>query len=577
MTALWKAEIRLTLVGPFLMKGLATRAFGLDAAQLRDGSGRALIPAGQIRGVIRQAAEELGDLPEDAWRRLFGEAPETGVDGEESRGALSFTDLVAHSGARRGDPAPRLTTVAIDDETGAAEEGKIRTVEAVAQPGEEVEFAGVALFLASSEAEAMEIAAALDSALAIVPAIGAFKTIGYGEVRASSVTLDGLVSDLANPSAADPGPGLFELRFRLDRALMIAPGMPEGNVFVSAETIPGSVLKGALARRLVLGGWRIDAAEAKRDRSLTRLRIGAAQPWCDDDALAPVGDHAALQRGKGQLGAPPPGDAAASLAETLGPLRKPPSFFHDEKRERIDPDDRSRPPAPSLRLDVRTRVAIQEGVAKDTALFTHIAIDSDGVEWRAEVDLPEGDEAAPLRRALADGLFDIGKTKAAMVQTRLHSKSPAPEPCHGRWRLRLLSPAHLVRAAEMKTESSLLNALEGYWIAASRGALRVVQGQIGEEIKPLIFASQSLLGGAAVWRLPQFDRSRYEPLVLTEAGSVFILEGAEEPGGAACLDTWQRHGLPRRPDLPEWPYTLHTRENGYGACEVTRWEGDHVV
>ncbi|MGB8899356.1 MAG: RAMP superfamily CRISPR-associated protein, partial [Methylocella sp.] len=197
MSEIVRLSVALTLRSPFMFQGLANAMLGIDAANLRGESGRPVIPADQIKGVLRAACEVLKDhkldiAPEALLNRLFGaESPKHKENDFESydrphRGLLIAGDLAA------GLPEKsELTTtrIEIDDETGAVKSGALQVVELVAPFGKEVAFKGEFVLLAEKGVEPEQVESLLSRALALVPAIGAFKSAGFGEIVASEVKI----------------------------------------------------------------------------------------------------------------------------------------------------------------------------------------------------------------------------------------------------------------------------------------------------------------------------------------------------------------------------------------------------
>ena len=141
-------DLSVRLRSPFLMQGLAAGRLGLDATALRDEEGRPLVPADQVKGLLRAACFTLSQatngrlVDQDAIDALFGaESPKRGTTGSgeqdaPNRGALIVGDLAGP--AKLG--ASTATRVHIDPATGAARTGHLQIVELAAPLGTEVTF-----------------------------------------------------------------------------------------------------------------------------------------------------------------------------------------------------------------------------------------------------------------------------------------------------------------------------------------------------------------------------------------------------------------------------------------------------
>jgi len=108
---------------------------------------------------------------------------------------------------------------------------------------------------------------------------------------------------------------------------------------------------------------------------------------------------------------------------------------------------------------------------------------------------------------------------------------------------------------------------EQAWHEISAGKLRLLR----------YFARQRLSGGKHRQKIMQNSSNSYRPWLLTEAGSVFVLQGKEDI--ADMIKLWLSQGLPiadsaiqwyRLGDVPAqyWQYTPFVPENGYGEIAV---------
>ncbi|MEZ5792195.1 MAG: RAMP superfamily CRISPR-associated protein [Nitratireductor sp.] len=179
----YECSISLKLESPFLSAGLAAPAFGLDVTQLRDVSGRPIFPAGQIRGVIRNALQVLSD------HGYAGAVPVLGMFGDKDKedsgegepGRMRFRDLRA----TEPEEPQSNTRIRINETTGAVEQGHLLVTEIAWPIGKHVDFAGKVAFFAASGDDAKTIRTVLEKALKLVQSIGAFKTSGFGRIESA--------------------------------------------------------------------------------------------------------------------------------------------------------------------------------------------------------------------------------------------------------------------------------------------------------------------------------------------------------------------------------------------------------
>lgn len=598
-------SIALSVRSPFMFRGLDGRAFGVDVACLRDELERPIIPADQIRGVLREA---LGDLAAvgagiklSEIDRVFGRTsadleqdPRARNVPERSRiifGDLHAAGMVKNPAARPGTPdgtevplgaACETARVEIDDMTGAAETGKLQFIELVAPFGAAVRFTGNILLFAPP-AEAGRWQQLLSRAVGLVSEIGAFKSVGFGEVLAGQVQ-----HVPATPSAtATLGlPERFTVRLRFDRPILVDAELIADNAFSGRDVVPGAVFKGALARHLELGGHRPEAGELSAAlaalsfshafpesttagvRDLRPLPLSLVAASREDGSEPIVGDALRVPDGAGAMIAGHPalfrgdwkGGWTAHAATALG--RPQPRYSIGIAR-------------------THTKIDAVSETAETGALFTTISRPAhlNGVprSWLLDVDLgsvPEGAERetldAVLRQCLADGLHGIGKTAAsARFEITAETTAAAVAPIHGtrdEYALVLETPALLLDRIALSGEAGWSSGPADAYAAYFRGILP------GAELLSF-FASQKLAGGYLARRRRAYGEGLYQPFLLTEAGSVFRLRLSNP----AQLRELVRAGLPVVPleeaEALTWENCPFVPENGYGRISADHLSG----
>jgi len=548
-----RCRVAVTLEAPFLMRGIEGLGFGVDAAQLRDAHGRAVIPGDQLRGLLRQAVRDLTGAGSSFEIDVFG-PPAKDQQGStaETRGHLVVGDLSAACPATE-EILPR---VAIDGETGSAKSGHLVMVEAVAPIGRPVVFTGELVVLVE-QGQAQSAVDKLTAALGLIPSIGAFQTAGFGRV------VETVLDPVGQPEGLLPTPirqrhgQRFAWSFGFDRPLLVAADKLEANVLAGTEVVPGAALKGALARRLRLAGK--DTDQPPWDGIVSGLRIGHAFPrWQGVEhgralPLSVVTDRdATLWR-----------DELREAEASLLPNDSVPLFQPDWKSKALPSIRAKLGIGGGLKQLMRTRTAIDEvrGAADDGSLFSYRMIDPMDVRWRCEVDTAGlgGAELDLVLEILAAGLEGIGKTDAAMVEPALQPAAalPAPQPVPGTsdtFAVMLETPALILDTPDLASEATLVQAFKDYFDRASGGKVKLVR----------FFASESWAGGIVAR-----GRSPYRPFVLVDAGSCFLLEGDPAP-----IAGWLKDGLP----LPRWAVQegldwrtcRYLPENGFGAISVNR-------
>ncbi|HLO75260.1 MAG TPA: RAMP superfamily CRISPR-associated protein [Magnetospirillum sp.] len=529
-----QATIRLTLESPFVSQGLTSAGFGFDVAQARGADGKVLLPGDLLRGNLRQAFLDLGFDPGP----LFGRES---ADGDEpARGRLILGDLVAVTSESNG---ASLTRIEIADDTGSVESGALVCIELPFPIGQQVVLEGPLILVTTDKTEIDR----LGKALRLIPAIGAFKSVGFGRVEKAEIVKSSRRS-LVLPSPRATGGDRVQATMTFDRPLLVDARRIADNVFQGAEVIPGAVLKGALAVRL-------DGALAQ---DLTAAVFGHAFPLFDDSetlshqalplSLVCDADQTILR------------DALhCDRREPPLPSGKAPKFRTDWK----SPDDLLREhgltPDRGFAFDTRTRTAIdpERGAAKDGQLFSYSMVVPGDCRWRAVIDRGDAthDGFRTLLAVLEEGLDGIGKSQARAEIRLSDAPPPVAEPVPGNgdlWALTLSTPALLNTPEALKEPEDLRKDYASYWRHAA-----------GMELINF-FATQRLAGGYQAIRYPS-RKDGYYPWLLTEPGSVFLLKG-----DGTVLSQLLRGNLPLPPWLAgaDWKTCPFIPGNGYGAFRL---------
>jgi hypothetical protein len=192
-----------------------------------------------------------------------------------------------------------------------------------------------------------------------------------------------------------------------------------------------------------------------------------------------------------------------------------------------------------------------------------------------------------LNEIIGSGLRGLGKTKAQAEMTTLKKGTIMPahhsssDPVDGCWIISLQTPALLFdptfqlvnqpKSNDLENGGGLFAAYAEVWKQLSNDSLMLVR----------FFAQQQLAGGWYLHRRFQSGKP-YNPFVLTDAGSVFVLKAATEKEVEArrWIDEWLSFGLPlpgwavneryaREGKLgSHWTNCPYLPENGYGEINV---------
>lgn len=577
--------VSLTVRSPFMFQGLANSRLGIDAPLLRDELDRVVIPADQIRGVLRSACWQLTRdapqiAPEPLFKKLFGAAsPENPNHDPDQydrpdRGALIAGDLVADAAGK----SLETTRIEIDDETGAAKSGALQIVELAAPFGKDVSFGGKLHLMAADNDETIAVEKLLSRAIRLVPAIGAFKSAGFGEIITASVSRDGTPEPVV-AAVGGSAPDRLAYRITFDRPFVVDARRETDNLFVGETVVPGGALKGALAAKLaVVAG--IDPKNDGWGEALAALRISHAFPESDVGTLSgfPIPHSLYCWNSNGQLRFD---DALfqddAEIESFVEKNKAAPTHPIDWKGAFFNAlSDKGLVPArPNIDPQPRTHVRIdgEQLIAVEGALFTTVAQGVCNGEtpraWRVVLDFSNvaEDRRAALRGLIENRLHNVGRTGASVTFEAIDDQAVPDANALGRIRLNrapepisidengkrlhamtLVTPALLT---DPRSATSIETQYEDY-IAAQTGGLLV-----------RCYTSRRLAGGYIATRYRPYGQSYY-PFVLTEPGSVFLVAG----GDAGKLDAIARFGLPpialSHSPAPTWENCPYLRENGYG-------------
>ena len=576
-------ELALAVRSPFMFEGLVNDRLGIDSAFIRGQDGEAIIPAAQVKGVLRDVMEHLAAATSliapaeiDA---LFGVASAPNEDEQDrpSRGLAYFADL---SASNPGESSS-ITRIAIDDETGVVKTGHLQVVELAAPLGAIETFTGRLVIRYSKGLNEAKVEKALNAAIRLIPSIGAYKSAGFGEIVAAECRLTRIVaSELAPVRRSDGLRAVLDVRF--DRPILVDTIRHTDNAFFSSTIIPGSAFKGALAERLALAGENPENAESVFHEALSRLHISHARPLAEADGALIGGDLPIPQSlfyvktDKGYLVA----DAITAPAPGSGILfkgvAKAPEQVAFAKHEVVE-TFRNALGLPAFSGDrlIRTHVGLNEDgegarldlesrnfTAADEKLYSTSTVSTKNTLWRLIVDgsnITDKEIATQLLGVFSEELDGIGRTAATASFTEAKS-APAPNVPDGPVvDILLVTPAVLFDPIDggQVTQQDLGNLYASYFE-------RVLGTKLINYFARPIFAGQY----PAVRRRPY--GKAYYPFVQTKPGAVFRLAIPSEEARKALTEALQ-FGLPV-PTLggkaATWKTCPFVPENGYGAITI---------
>ncbi len=567
-------EIAIDVVGPFLTQSSSARGYGVDAPLARTGEKEketAYLPFSLIKGKLLQAWQEIG-ADKATLEYLGAECGNAENEGsvEAKPGRIHFGDLIHREPEKKNRPLRHR--IRIDRKTGCADDGALQVIESPFAAGETIRFSGPVRFYGKAE-EAANVRQWIEWGLRWTGSLGAERTNGFGRIAKVEVTPS--QSD-ASTGASAPGSAL-QFALLPDSPFCLALQRKSGNLFESVSEIPGGVLKGAIARILLLeGNGRMSdpvdsnlgqrvPAYAALCRHFEQVRFTHSLPSQEGSEVRPSRPPLSLVKvsrfpAKGDDFYDVVSRESACLIRELAPQ------FDIDWKTREDIDERFGWPKRERELRVRTAIQADTLRASDEKLFAYELISPKGLEWLGSADLSRvpsdarAEVAQQLGALLEQGLASFGKTKtSAKVSWKDHRPrfESRKAPIKGEWRISLTTPALLCEASDITRSTGsadeLFAAYQKRWSALSKGRLTLKR----------FFARQSLAGGYYLYRRFQTPGA-YQPWLLTNAGSVFVLTGA-----ADCEDLikdWLAKGL----DVPgaTWKTCPFIPENGYGEIAV---------
>lgn len=594
--------VTLRLRSPFLFEALETSGFGIDGPALRDAKGWPILPGDHLRGHLSHAIRAIGSAdPRRAHvhARLFGgpslEEDESAPQNVPRRGIIDVPDFRAEPRyhCRESDvtdetrdegptrPLPRAGThagvrVEIDPRSGAASEGKLQFVELVAPQGAIVTFVG-SIRIRADASEATTFRDLLSDALALIPAVGGSKTVGFGEVVRKH-TFVGAATSASTSGAPAPATGdRFEVTVTFDRPLLVDGWTNATNVFRGGTIVPGAAIKGALA---AASAEEADAGELRGalGAALSAVSISHAFPLVETMAGTVLGDRplplslvATRDENKEVLFADCLRDEAwsALIDRSAVAVGHAIDWKHDDETRIRAVISR---PRSGLERRPRGRVAIDDkGVAAKGQLFVVAPVETEGRTWRFVIDRNGADEDA-FRRLLSEmaaGVPGIGRTGARMT---VASWSEDRRPTVAQSLVRVGGLERSAWVVRLETGAMLtdptcpLDHAEQY-----RRAFAALSGCEGLELVGH-FARRKTIGGYMVTRHRRRGRRQYVTTDLTLPGAVFALAGE---GVGAFLERAAATGLGAvhfvdgdAVVLTDWRVTPYVAENGWGRISV---------
>ena len=566
-----RRTIKITVQGPLVSQSNDLPGFGIDAAMSCDVDGKPYLAGSHVWGKVREALttfdaayRECGAFSGFDLARWLGKTRnvESGVDEEEfddldgraTRRLIHISDCKGSS-----DEAAIRSRVAIDPATGAALDGALQTIETRWKPGKEVIFTGiVTVMLPDPEADMALRAVSL--ALNWTIQMGAFGSIGFGQVLSAE-----LLDNVRDKSTSQTSPLASSLEVRLDfdgEPFLVSEGRVTPNSFASSEIIPGAAFKGALINLINanVGAPPGTFSHTGREKfpliaeHIDSIRVRHFFPTINTERPNRI-PFDLRQTGRSMAHSVAWDSDGSEII----------SFLPDWKmQQKKDASNCVGWPEIKRELRIRTEIDPRFRAARAERLFGLEMCQTHGVLWHGKIDLFDVSEnkrpdlIKELSTVLQHGLPGFGRSKTfAHVELRDGDAEIQVNGRKNQFILELQSNA-LIRCPNQTYQDA--------FSTLSDDALICSEWFIREK-----------LAGAAFLAERYFNRKRYRPYLLSEAGSVFVLEvrdGRENVAEKTVL-SWLRKGLQISDSVQAfydtdatWKTCPYIPENGYGEVRL---------
>ncbi|HHJ20680.1 MAG TPA: hypothetical protein ENJ84_12800 [Gammaproteobacteria bacterium] len=599
-------KIGLTLKGPLITQASDPGDLGLDMVVATHQDGAHYLPGTLIVGKLRQALEELKEVvslrgggPMTDWFKpdldtWLGRPSQTGLPNTKQLYFSDF-DLDAESSSkmRSGLVRDRIT---IEAETGAVKPRHIVMIENPFVSGEEYTFTGTLHFFTT---EAATILKHIKTGFNWFSQVGAMKSVGFGQVVGVGFG-EPTYATITPPASAPPAvtTPYVDLVIKPIYPFCITGRSLSDNLFESAAIIPGGAIIGSIATTWshLVGqhdGRIGDDPERKQlKENFSKLRITHAFPSTADNKRPVVAPLSLVTIDGDQK-------TYYDVARLEAPCLingQPPDFALDWKDNE---DTLKEYPWPFIRMkewgwaslsaELRVRTAIDRDYhrSKKSQLFAYEQVVPSGKAWYSRLDLSRiADDYTrsavleQLRTLVEQGVYGLGKTKTPFELELLPADTVTPmvqsssDPVAGRLWIVTLQTDTLLGSPEPLDETSGECELEimysKAWCELSNGNLRLLR----------YFARQKQAGGRYLKEVFQKGHSSYRPWLLTEAGSVFVLEadGDDMEEAQRLIKEWLQQGLPLTNEVRKyyriessrvtWEQCPFLAQNGYGEIAV---------
>jgi len=603
MNKLYDLYVALQLRAPILSTGGSKEYRGVDRVFYRNSNGDLSMQGSHIKGKLRLAIKELIDLriidPKFSLDQKFGKKYEDFISG---RAELIISDFVIdHPGDLNNSISTR---VSIDATTGTAKERFLQVNERIFAAGALTQWNGHIYFWAEDAKQADEIARILKLGFKWIPSFGGIKGSGYGRLEKVITKLE-TCKQAVNPAMNNKSNALT-LFIEFNDDIFIGGNVNSSNYHESGTIISGSILKGSLARCLNemcgekpnqdidLKNEKVKADFPQLAEHFSAIRFSHAFPCpLQAETRAVVIPFSVIEIDKKDYY-----DISLMLDDDFSKISKEIRFQIDWKNpaaldsrfgwQRCDTVNKTR-----TEIEKQTRTAAEDKLYMFQYISPFVKENPDKqtqtgrVRWIAEINVPDANQDEIIKQltdAMEKSWRFMGKRNSRFqFLIKPGNAKRAQDTCKEgilkdeKAVVTLQTDALMFNAFNIKNSKLDFEDIEkiysNYWNKISNGSLNMVR----------FFARQKMVGRYYGKRFKEIHDNRYYPFVLTQAGSVFVLEAIKKKEAADSLNSWLLTGLPLPSDsLPEniptkeiWKKCPFVPENGYGEIIINlnwHWE-----
>ncbi|MDP2574211.1 RAMP superfamily CRISPR-associated protein [Vibrio penaeicida] len=639
MTELHSYKCKLTLIlrAPFITKTTGAIAFGLDTETLTH-NGQMVIPGRLVKGNIRDKVSRFYSALKEAQLPLAPELKSLtdklfGKEGDEGNlketALLTFPWRFIETSNSETQTQSHIAwedtqrfRIKINESTQAVEKGHLQIIESKYATGQSITFEGEIWLNNATETDRINAEKWLNKACEQLTegALGAFKTVGFGQVQSATLTPFAKHQARQNQNchlpAFDANENTFPIRLKFDHPICFPSKKSKlDNHLESSSKLAGNIIKAGFAN-----AKKHLKNSVQLNEHFDNVVFRHAKP------VSPSMHNRPKQR---PLSLAKINDNREPIFVNLATLTKPSLFKNAEgafvaptfstdwkysdwnspaKSSEIEKDKEKLVKLfelgdhfPTSTYSVHTAIDEKTGAAKESNLYSMTVIEVDNTEWLSEVVLPNGlspkikqEIYTSIQDILAYGIPEMGKTKARMTgiveapiaSSLFTSKNETKEInlCEESLiSIKLESDALLFSTQSLQTQQNLHPLYSDYFDNAvnkqNEGNNGNKQNEVSGESTGLelivFYASQTLGGGDYYYHRFSKDLAKTQGIeqyinYLTSAGSVFTFKVINAEKAKQTLEHWKAYGLPLPKDLQSltFNHTPYLPQNGFGEISV---------